>query len=138
MAFRFAPHERGFYPLFTRAADRSLLARDAARGHRRTGRGAARAAACTTQAIPKLERMTELERYWIDVASSTPAIKRLSAIRWIVARDIVLAWVLTIPMAAPAAAVAFEVVHVLVPEHRRPARALRVFPATRCGTRRHG
>ena len=42
------------------------------------------------------------------------ATKRLLAVRWIVARDIVLAWALTIPMAALATAVSFAVVHLLV------------------------
>jgi inorganic phosphate transporter, PiT family len=41
------------------------------------------------------------------------ATRRLSAVRWIVARDIVLAWVLTIPMAALAAAAAFAVLQLV-------------------------
>jgi PiT family inorganic phosphate transporter len=42
------------------------------------------------------------------------ATKRLSAVRWSVAGNIVVAWVLTIPMAALVAAVAFWVIHALV------------------------
>jgi inorganic phosphate transporter, PiT family len=42
------------------------------------------------------------------------ATKRLSAVRWGVAGNIVVAWVLTIPMAALAAALAFWVIHPLV------------------------
>jgi hypothetical protein len=41
------------------------------------------------------------------------ATRRLSAVRWIVARDIVLAWVLTIPMAALAAAATFTVLQLV-------------------------
>jgi PiT family inorganic phosphate transporter len=41
------------------------------------------------------------------------ATRRLSAVRWIVARDIVLAWVLTIPMAALAAAATFAVLQLV-------------------------
>jgi PiT family inorganic phosphate transporter len=41
------------------------------------------------------------------------ATKRLSAVRWGVAGNIVVAWVLTIPMAALAAAIAFWVIHPL-------------------------
>src|SRR3954469_2446315 len=41
------------------------------------------------------------------------ATKRLSAVRWIVARDIVLAWLLTIPMAALAAATTFAVLQLV-------------------------
>jgi inorganic phosphate transporter, PiT family len=44
------------------------------------------------------------------ITSSIPGVgatKRLSAVRWGVAGNIVLAWVLTIPMAALVAAVAF-------------------------------
>jgi inorganic phosphate transporter, PiT family len=43
------------------------------------------------------------------------ATKRLSAVRWGVAGNIVVAWVLTIPMAALAAALAFWALHALVP-----------------------
>jgi PiT family inorganic phosphate transporter len=43
------------------------------------------------------------------------ATKRLSAVRWTVAGNIVVAWVLTIPMAALAAAIAFWVLHAIVP-----------------------
>jgi PiT family inorganic phosphate transporter len=43
------------------------------------------------------------------------ATKRLSAVRWGVAGNIVVAWVLTIPMAALAAALAFWLLHSLVP-----------------------
>ena len=42
------------------------------------------------------------------------ATKRLSAVRWGVAGNIVVAWVLTIPMAALAAALAFWIIHPLV------------------------
>jgi PiT family inorganic phosphate transporter len=42
------------------------------------------------------------------------ATKRLSAVRWGVAGNIVVAWVLTVPMAALAAAIAFWVIHPLV------------------------
>jgi PiT family inorganic phosphate transporter len=42
------------------------------------------------------------------------ATKRLSAVRWSVAGNIVVAWVLTIPMAALVAALAFWVIHPLV------------------------
>jgi PiT family inorganic phosphate transporter len=42
------------------------------------------------------------------------ATKRLSAVRWGVAGNIVVAWVLTIPMAALAAALAFWAIHPLV------------------------
>jgi PiT family inorganic phosphate transporter len=42
------------------------------------------------------------------------ATKRLSSVRWTVAGNIVVAWVLTIPMAALAAALAFWVIHPLV------------------------
>jgi PiT family inorganic phosphate transporter len=42
------------------------------------------------------------------------ATKRLSAVRWGVAGNIVVAWVLTIPMAALAAALTFWVIHLLV------------------------
>ena len=42
------------------------------------------------------------------------ATKRLSAVRWGVAGNIVVAWVLTIPMAALVAAVAFWLIHPLV------------------------
>jgi len=42
------------------------------------------------------------------------ATKRLSAVRWGVAGNIVVAWVLTIPMAALAAALAFWLIHPLV------------------------
>ena len=42
------------------------------------------------------------------------ATKRLSAVRWTVAGNIVVAWVLTIPMAALAAALAFWAIHPLV------------------------
>jgi PiT family inorganic phosphate transporter len=42
------------------------------------------------------------------------ATKRLSAVRWGVAGSIVIAWVLTIPMAALAAALAFWAIHLLV------------------------
>ena len=42
------------------------------------------------------------------------ATKRLSAVRWGVAGNIVVAWVLTIPMAALAAAIAFWVLHALL------------------------
>jgi PiT family inorganic phosphate transporter len=42
------------------------------------------------------------------------ATKRLSAVRWSVAGNIVVAWVLTIPMAALAAALAFWLIHPLV------------------------
>ena len=42
------------------------------------------------------------------------ATKRLSAVRWGVAGNIVIAWVLTIPMAALAAALTFWVIHPLV------------------------
>jgi PiT family inorganic phosphate transporter len=42
------------------------------------------------------------------------ATKRLSAVRWGVAGNIVVAWVLTIPMAALAAALAFWLIHLLV------------------------
>jgi PiT family inorganic phosphate transporter len=42
------------------------------------------------------------------------ATKRLSAVRWGVAGNIVVAWVLTIPMAALAAAAAFWVIHPFV------------------------
>ncbi len=38
----------------------------------------------------------------------------LSAVRWGVAGNIVIAWVLTIPMAALAAALAFWLIHLLV------------------------
>jgi PiT family inorganic phosphate transporter len=41
--------------------------------------------------------------------------KRLSAVRWGVAGNIVLAWVLTIPMAALAAAIAFQIIRLLIP-----------------------
>jgi PiT family inorganic phosphate transporter len=41
------------------------------------------------------------------------ATRRLSAVRWIVARDIILAWVLTIPMAALAAAATFAVLQLV-------------------------
>jgi PiT family inorganic phosphate transporter len=43
------------------------------------------------------------------------ATKRLTAVRWNVAGNIVVAWVLTIPMAAIAAALAFWLLHALVP-----------------------
>ena len=43
------------------------------------------------------------------------ATRRLSAVRWGVARNIVWAWVLTLPMAALAAAVAFWVLSALTP-----------------------
>ena len=42
------------------------------------------------------------------------ATKRLSAVRWSVAGNIVVAWMLTIPMAALAAALAFWVIHSFV------------------------
>ena len=42
------------------------------------------------------------------------ASKRVSAVRWGVAGNIVVAWVLTIPMAALAAALAFWLIHPLV------------------------
>ena len=42
------------------------------------------------------------------------ATKRLSAVRWGVAGNIVIAWVLTIPMAAVVAALAFWAIHALV------------------------
>jgi PiT family inorganic phosphate transporter len=40
--------------------------------------------------------------------------KRFSAVRWGIAGNIVVAWVLTIPMAALAAALAFWLIHLLV------------------------
>jgi PiT family inorganic phosphate transporter len=43
------------------------------------------------------------------------ATKRLTAVRWIVARRIVMAWVLTFPMAALAAAASYAVLVVVVP-----------------------
>jgi PiT family inorganic phosphate transporter len=43
------------------------------------------------------------------------ATKRLTAVRWNVAGNIVVAWVLTIPMAAIASALAFWLLHTLVP-----------------------
>jgi len=43
------------------------------------------------------------------------ATKRLSSVRWGVAGNIVIAWVLTMPMAALVAALAFWVIHTLVP-----------------------
>ena len=43
------------------------------------------------------------------------ATKRLSAVRWGVARSIVLAWVLTFPAAGLAAWLCYEVLHVVVP-----------------------
>jgi inorganic phosphate transporter, PiT family len=46
------------------------------------------------------------------------ATKRLLAVRWIVARDIVLAWALTIPMAALAAAVRSRSSTCWCPDHR--------------------
>jgi len=42
------------------------------------------------------------------------ATKRLSAVRWGVAGNIVIAWVLTIPMAGLAAALSFWVLHGLI------------------------
>ena len=42
------------------------------------------------------------------------ATKRLSAVRWGVAGNIVVAWVLTFPMAALVAAIAFWLIHLLV------------------------
>jgi PiT family inorganic phosphate transporter len=42
------------------------------------------------------------------------ATRRLSAVRWGVARTIVLAWVLTIPAAAIVAAVFYKIAHVFV------------------------
>jgi inorganic phosphate transporter, PiT family len=42
------------------------------------------------------------------------ATKRLSAVRWGVAGNIVTAWILTIPMAATMAAVAYFGLHMLV------------------------
>jgi inorganic phosphate transporter, PiT family len=42
------------------------------------------------------------------------ATKRLSAVRWGVARSIVTAWVLTIPAAALAAAACYWVVHLFI------------------------
>jgi inorganic phosphate transporter, PiT family len=43
------------------------------------------------------------------------ATKRFSAVRWGVARSIVTAWVLTFPMAGLAAAICYEVLHLVVP-----------------------
>ena len=43
------------------------------------------------------------------------SIQRLSAVRWGVAKNIVWAWVLTIPVAALVAAVVFRIVHILIP-----------------------
>jgi len=43
------------------------------------------------------------------------ATKRLSAVRWGVARSIAIAWVLTIPAAAVMAALAYGVTEALVP-----------------------
>ena len=43
------------------------------------------------------------------------ATKRLSAVRWGVARSILAAWVLTFPMAALVAWLAYEILHVVVP-----------------------
>jgi len=40
--------------------------------------------------------------------------KRLSAVRWGVARGIVLAWVITIPAAALVAAASYGIVHIAV------------------------
>jgi PiT family inorganic phosphate transporter len=44
------------------------------------------------------------------------ATKRFSAVRWGVARSIVTAWVITIPMAAAAAAVSYGILRLLVPQ----------------------
>ena len=43
------------------------------------------------------------------------ATKRLSAVRWGIARSILAAWVLTFPMAGAAAAVAYYVLHFAIP-----------------------
>jgi PiT family inorganic phosphate transporter len=42
------------------------------------------------------------------------ATRKLSAVRWGVAGNILMAWILTLPMAALVAAVVFEVAHALV------------------------
>jgi PiT family inorganic phosphate transporter len=42
------------------------------------------------------------------------ATKRLSAVRWGVARSILLAWVLTFPAAAAVAALAYWILHPLI------------------------
>jgi PiT family inorganic phosphate transporter len=44
----------------------------------------------------------------------TGATKRLSAVRWGIARQIVTAWVLTLPAAAAAAAIAYAVLHTVI------------------------
>jgi PiT family inorganic phosphate transporter len=43
------------------------------------------------------------------------ATRRLSAVRWGVARSIVIAWVLTFPMAGLAAALCYGVAHFFLP-----------------------
>ena len=43
------------------------------------------------------------------------ATKRFSAVRWGVARSIVIAWVLTVPAAGVAAAIVYEILHLLIP-----------------------
>jgi inorganic phosphate transporter, PiT family len=43
------------------------------------------------------------------------ASKRFSAVRWGVARNIVTAWIITIPMAAAVAAATYGVTHLLIP-----------------------
>lgn len=43
------------------------------------------------------------------------ASKKFSAVRWGVARSILIAWVITIPMAATAAALTYGIVHLLIP-----------------------
>jgi inorganic phosphate transporter, PiT family len=42
------------------------------------------------------------------------ATRRLSAVRWGVAQDVVLAWILTIPGAAASAWVVYQIVHIAV------------------------
>ena len=43
------------------------------------------------------------------------ATKRFSAVRWGVARNIVTAWIITLPMAAAAAALSYGLIHLFIP-----------------------
>jgi hypothetical protein len=61
-----------------------------------------------------------------DLRPSGPT-KRFSAVRWGVARSILIAWVLTLPAAGVAAAVAYQILRSVVdsPESGQPGRRIR-------------
>ena len=81
--------------------------RPGARLRRRVGRGRA----CSTRPPSPSRRPISTTHTITSAVMGVGATKRLSAVRWGVARSIVAAWVLTFPMAGLMAALTYEILH---------------------------